>query len=180
MRTILALFLGIASAGHITYRACEPCAAPTCPPPAATQLDCPCVDGDGKGYGSISSRSKGQSQSAARADNQFEQENDQLSYSGNNQEAENSASTGSSYEISTQYISINGEYNAEQAITDSSAAKVGESGKAANCFRRESAQHLNEIAGQNLPEPLAGRDLVDCDCQDYSRPLKEYTKKCYC
>lgn len=177
MRTILALFLGAASAVHMHYGKCGP---QPCDKPVANQLDCPCVKNDGLGFGSISSRTKGQSQSAARADNQFEQEDELLNWDGNSQEAENGASQGSGYEISTQYITINGEYNAEEAITDTQAGKVGETGKAANCFRRESSQHLNEIAGQNLPEPLAGRDLADCDCRDYSRPVKEYTSKCLC
>ena len=160
---------------------CHPCASnPTCPAPQATQLRCPAVGNNGKGYGSISSRSKGQSQSAARADNQFEQEDELLNWDGNNQEAENGQSQGSGYEISTEYITIKGEYNAEEEITDTQAAKVGETGKAANCFRRESAQHLNEISGQNLPEPLAGRELCDCDCNTYTPTYanKEYSQRC--
>lgn len=159
MRTILAIFLGVAAGVKVS---CAPCySAPSCAAPCASQLNCPAVANDGRGYGKISSRSKGQSQSAARADNQFEQENDTLNWDGNNSSAWNSESQGSGYEISTEYITINGCYDAEEAITDTQAAKVGETGKAANCFRRESSQHLNEIAGQNLPEPLSGRDLCD-------------------
>jgi hypothetical protein len=173
MRTIIALFLGVATA--ITMKSCPASVSSGCPVPIANQLNCPCVKNDGQGYGSISSRSKGQSQSAARADNQFEQEDDTINWDGNNQEAENGASQGSAYTISTQYITINGEYNAEEQITDTQAAKVGETGKAANCFRRESSQHLGEIAGQSLPEPLAGRQLADCNC-DYAPA--EYSSKC--
>jgi len=179
MKSILAVFLGVATA--IQIQSCPSncgCSEP-CEAPVASQLCCPCVKNDGQGYGSISSRSKGQSQSAARADNQFEQEDTTLNWDGNNQEAENGASQGSAYEISTQYISINGCYNAEEQITDSQAAKVGETGKAANCFRRESSQHLGEIAGQTLPEPLSGRELCDCDCQDYAPACKEYRSHCY-
>lgn len=138
MRTILAIFLGVAAGVKMQY--CETrCAAPSCYTPDASQLNCPAVANDGLGYGQISSRSKGQSQSAARADNQFEQEDDTLNWDGNNSAAWNGESQGSGYEISTEYISINGSYNAEEAITDTSAAKVGETGKAANCFRRESS-----------------------------------------
>jgi hypothetical protein len=179
MRTIIALFLGVAAGIKME---CAPCAAPSSAKPVASQLKCPCVANDSQGYGKISSRSKGQSQSAARADNQFEQEDETLNWDGNFQEAENGESQGSGYEISTQYITINGEYNAEEAITDTQAAKVGETGKAANCFRRESSQHLNEIAGQQLPEPLSGRDLGDCDCQEYipTYDAKDYRQHCLC
>ena len=75
MRTYLALFLGVASAVQMKQYGCYE-AKPSCEAPSASQLDCPCVKNDGQGYGQISSRSKGQSQSAARADNQFEQENE--------------------------------------------------------------------------------------------------------
>lgn len=182
MRTIIAIFFGVSAAIQMQ---CAPACAGTATcssPPRATQLNCPDV-GNGNGYGSISSRSKGQSQSAARADNQFEQEDETLNWDGNNHEAENSATQGSGYEISTEYISINGCYNAEEAIQNTQAAKVGESGKAANCFRRESSQHLNEIAGQQLPEPLQGRDLCDCNSQDYNsyRPsCGSQQFKCHC
>lgn len=179
MRAALAIFLGVAAGVQMQ---CAPCATATCEKPIPSQLKCPCVANDGQGYGSISSRSKGQTQSAARADNQFEQEDEILNWDGNNQEAENGESQGSSYEISTQYITIAGEYNAEEAITDTQAAKVGETGKAANCFRRESSQHLNEIAGQQLPEPLSGRELCDCNCSDYKPSYdcecREYRSHC--
>lgn len=174
MKSILAVFLGVATA--IQMQCATACGG--CEAPVASQLKCPCVANDGQGFGSISSRSKGQSQSAARADNQFEQEDDSQNWNGNEQEAENGATQGSGYEISTQYITINGQYDAEEAITDSQAAKVGETGKAANCFRRESSQHLNEIAGQTLPEPLSGRSLADTDCKDYAPACKEYKSHC--
>jgi hypothetical protein len=110
MRSILAVFLGVAAAVKM-QGVCY--SAPSCEKPIPSQLKCPCAGKDGKGYGSISSRSKGQSQSAARADNQFEQEDDLLNWDGNSQEAENGQSEGSGYEISTEYITINGNYEAE-------------------------------------------------------------------
>jgi hypothetical protein len=56
---------------------------------------CPCAGGcpntetRGLGFGKISSRSKGQSKNTAKADNQYEEVNEALKYSGSNNEAKN-------------------------------------------------------------------------------------------
>lgn len=97
MRTILAVFLGVATAVSMQCAPVSSCCAPSCDKPYASQLKCPCVANDGKGYGSISSRSKGQTQSAARADNQFEQEDDLLNWDGNNKQREQEQSCGNGY-----------------------------------------------------------------------------------
>ena len=74
-----------------------------------------------------------------------------------------------SVECGKTFLKINGHYKAIQDIKKKSAAKEAESGKAANCFRKESKSHLMVIRQRCAYEPLDQRELVDCDCT--TRPL---------
>jgi len=121
---------------------------------------CPPVSGNG--YGEINTKSREQSQEAAKSKNQFESEVDTLEYEGKNSECSSKAAEHSGTVCSTEYIVIDGEFDAQQKMTDTHAAKVAQTGKGATCFRRESSQHLNEI-DSDLPAPLEDRELCSCD-----------------
>jgi hypothetical protein len=92
----------------------------------------------------------------------FEHEEDKLEFNGGNSECSSNEKQSSGNLISTEIINLSGEYDASEQKTDTHAVKECSTGKGATCFKRESAQHLNEIRGQNLPAPLEGREIISC------------------
>lgn len=126
-------------------------AAPYC---ADTALSCASISSPG--YGEITAKSKGKSQNAAKANNEYESVQESLKFQGGESQSEKTESEKEACLISKEVVKISGSFEAEQDITEAQAAKVAESGKSATCFRRESKQSLDQLCGQNLPEPLAG------------------------
>ena len=82
---LLAFFalIAIAEASSCNQSVCKSisnCCAPCVD--AGLGIACPGTETNGCGYGKISSRSKGQSQNAAKADNQFEDLQENLEWTG--------------------------------------------------------------------------------------------------
>jgi type II secretory pathway pseudopilin PulG len=106
-------------------------------------LNCP--QPQSNGYGKITQKSKEQQQEAAEARNQYEHEQDQLAYEGQNNECQSQQFESSGQGCLTEIIDLNGEYEAQEDLTETQHAKSAEAGKGATCFRREAFQHLNQI-----------------------------------
>lgn len=107
----------------------------------------------------------------AKADNEFESVEEQLKWSGNGSENQQTGSEGEAVTVSKEVVKINGQYEAEEDISECQASKVAQSAKSATCFRRESKQHLDEICDSSLPAPLSGRELNlcgECEPRSYS------------
>lgn len=135
----------------------------------------------GRGTGLISSKSKGQALNAAKANNKFEELVERLDGNFADKEVEKGSIHSNSVQCGKTFMKINGHYKAVQDIKKKSAAKEAESGKAANCFRKESKSHLMVIRspyGSAAYEPLEQRELVDCDCT--TRPLSTRADNCAC
>ena len=129
--------------------------------------------------GIISSKSKGQALNAVKAQNKFEELNQRLDWNHADRELEKAKQRENSCLVSKTFTKIRGHYDACIDIHQKSAAKEAESGKAANCFRKESKSHLMVIR-PGAYEPLDQRELVDCDCT--CRPLSTRcdNNACYC
>ena len=101
---------------------------------------------------------------AAKAQNKFEEIAQKLDFNYAQQEKEKGKECTDRKEVSKTITKIYGQFKALEDISGKSAAKEAESGKAANCFRREAKSHLMVIRPAYGYEPLEQRELVDCDC----------------
>ena len=181
--TLILLLASAASAVHLTKQACGcDAAANVCPLPNY-QLNCGNIDTPG--YGKITEKEKHQCQEAAQANNEYENELHTLKTEGQDKSCETSSHECNGCGSMTDIIHINGEYEADSTSTCTHHAKDALSGKGAQCFRRESQQHLNQIDGQDHLEPLRGKDLCSCSCTDaedakLAKSYKEGGERCSC
>jgi translation initiation factor IF-2 len=111
-----------------------------------------------KGYGSITSRSKGHSKNAAKADNQFDAVQEKLQWQGQDKEQESASSEDASCLLKKEVVTIKGQFDAQQDLSEAMAAKQAQSAKSATCLRRESKQHMNELCSKGMPGPLEGAE----------------------
>lgn len=153
--TILLLLAGVSAIQLESY---QDCTAPkrVCPQPEY-KLSCP--KPQSAGYGKITSRSKEQQQEAAEARNQYDHQNAQLAYEGQNNQVESQKEESSGQGSLTEIINISGTYAAEQKLTETEHGKSAETGKGATCFRREAFQHLNQIGKTCDYDALSDRNL---------------------
>ena len=172
MRFAQIISLAVLASAVMTQKRCLPCyeQQPACgcqadntgALPNNFKIACPAT-----GFGStgtLSSKSKAQALNAAKANNKFEELVERLDWNDKNKEVEKGHDQSNSVLQSKSFLKIEGCYKATQEIKKKSAAKEAESGKAANCFRREQKSHLAIIRPGYAYEPLEQRELVDCDC----------------
>jgi hypothetical protein len=186
MRFAQILSLAVVASALTTQRRCRPCYEPepvcgcqsTTGGLPATNFKIACPDTGFRGVtGTLSSKSKAQALNAAKANNKFEELVERLDWNEKNKESEKGQQQSNSVLTSKSFIKIEGCYKATQDIKKKSAAKEAESGKAANCFRREQKSHLC-IIRPPVYEPLDQRELVDCDCS--CKPLSTSRDNCLC
>lgn len=157
--SLLAFIAGSASAATIKGWDCNNLAAcsqpkpePCAPAPAPVCGVCPqpdyklcCTKPIAAETGKLTSKTKEEQKDVAEAKNQYEAENDQLQYEGQNNECRSEKQESSSQGCQTEIININGEYNAEQKLTDTQHGKSAETNKGATCYRKEIFKYLNQI-----------------------------------